>query len=213
MANYTMELRQVMELTPIFDFDYPIYDESYRPIFEGKFLNYFYFREIGTETIARFKHHLKTELQLKMPIYNKMYKACNLELRILDNYEIKESFEKTNTDNGTTTRNNNTNKTNINEIVNKALFSDTGRKRVDINDVDYVSNINKELNNATSNSDETQLENVTNLNNNTEKWVREMVGNIGVATDMDAITNYLDGLRNVDLLIFEELDNLFMQVW
>lgn len=194
MANYTLELRTLTNNNvEIFDFDYPIFDEKYRSVLEEKFINHFYFREIGFETISRFKHHLKSQLNLLMPIYNKMYNACNLELRILDNYEIKESFEKSSS----------ASRTGINESTNKKLFSDTGRKRVDINDIDYVSNIAKELDNNTSNIND----------DNNEKWVREMVGNIGVATDMDAIVNYLNGLRNVDLMLFDELDNLFMQVF
>lgn len=194
MANYTLELRELLENNVnIFDFDYPIFSESYRKTFEENFINYFYYREIGVETVARFKHNLKTQLNIIMPFYNKMYLSQNLEQRILDNYDVTETFERDVT--GKKIGNNDTNY--------KQLFSDTGRKRVDINNVDYVTNISKEINNSNSNVNE----------ENKEKWTRRMQGNIGVQTDADAIIKYESSLKNIDLMVFEELDSLFMQVF
>ena len=194
MANYTIELRTILENNVnIFDFNYPIFDESYRAKFEENFINHFYYREIGFETISRFKHHLKTELNILMPYYNKLYTSQGLEQRILDNYDVTETFE----------RNVTGSKTGINENSNKQLFSDTGRKRVDINDIDYVSTINKETNNTTSNVND----------ENNERWTRKMKGNIGVQTDADAIMKYESSLKNVDLLLFDELEKLFMQIF
>lgn len=194
MANYTIELRTIIENNVnIFDFNYPIFDESYRATLEDNFINHFYYREIGFETISRFKHHLKTELNILMPYYNKLYKSQGLEQRILDNYDVTETFE----------RNVTGSKTGVNENSNKQLFSDTGRKRVDINDIDYVSTINKETNNTTSNVND----------ENNERWSRTMKGNIGVQTDADAIMKYENSLKNVDLLLFEELEKLFMQIF
>lgn len=194
MANYTIELRTILENNVnIFDFNYPIFDESYRAKFEENFINHFYYREIGFETISRFKHHLKTELNILMPYYNKLYMSQGLEQRILDNYDVTETFE----------RNVTGSKTGVNENSNKQLFSDTGRKRVDINDIDYVSTINKETNNTTSNVND----------ENNERWSRTMKGNIGVQTDADAIMKYENSLKNVDILLFEELEKLFMQIF
>jgi len=189
-----MELSEILQNNVnIFDFDYPIFNENYRKTFEENFKNYFMFREIGVETVARFKHNLKTQLNILMPLYNKMYVSQNLEQRILDNYDVTETF----------TRDISANKTGENNTNNKQLFSDTGRKRVDINDIDYVSNINKEINNAT-----------TRVNDiNKETWTRKMQGNIGIQTDAIAVKAYEDSLKNIDMLIFEELDNLFMQVF
>ena len=193
MAMYTMELREILENHKIFDFYYPIFNEDYRLTFERKFMEHFYYREIGAETVARFKHNLREMLNLIMPYYNKMYLSQSLEQRILDNYDVTETFEKTSS----------TDKTGVSDTTNKELYSDTGRKRVDIDDVDYVSNISKNIGNNTSNVNE----------DNTEKWTRRMTGNIGVATDADSISKYEASLKNIDLMVFEELDILFMGVF
>lgn len=194
MATYTLELRTILESNVnIFDFNYPIFDESYRRVFEDKFKAHFYFREIGVETVGRFKFNLREMLNRIMPFYNKMYISQGLEQRILDNYDVTETFEKTSTGS----------RTGIAEATNKNMFSNTGKKRVDINDIDYVSNIAKEINNNTSNVND----------DNEEKWTRKMQGNIGVQTDADAIVKYEQSLRNIDDMVFEELEVLFMQVF
>ena len=69
--------------------------------------------------------------------------------------------------------------------------------------MDFVSNINKMVGDSSSTSKE----------DNTEKWTRKMKGNIGVATDADAVTSYEKALKNIDLLVFNELDILFMGVY
>lgn len=194
MATYTLELRTILESNVnIFDFNYPIFDEDYRRVFEDKFKAHFYFREIGVETVARFKFNLREMLNRIMPFYNKMYISQGLEQRILDNYDVTETFEKTSSGS----------RTGIAEATNKNMFSNTGKKRVDINDIDYVSNIAKEINNNTSNVND----------DNEEKWTRKMQGNIGVQTDADAIVKYEQSLRNIDDMVFEELEVLFMQVF
>lgn len=194
MATYTLELRTILESNVnIFDFNYPIFDEDYRRVFEDKFKAHFYFREIGVETVGRFKFNLREMLNRIMPYYNKMYISQGLEQRILDNYDVTETFEKTSSGS----------RTGIAEATNKNMFSNTGKKRVDINDIDYVSNIAKEINNNTSNVND----------DNEEKWTRKMQGNIGVQTDADAVMKYEQSLRNIDDMVFEELEVLFMQVF
>ena len=194
MAEYTIELRTLIDNNvDIFDFDYPLFDESYRETFEEHFINHFYFREIGAETVARFKHNLKESLNLIMPYWNKIYSSQSLDQRILDNYDVIEKYE----------RNLEGTHESKQDGTNKNLFTDTGRKRTDINNVDYVSSITKDI--AESNT--------SGKTGSKESWTRTMTGNIGVQTDASAVVAYEQSLRNVDLEVFEQLDNLFMQVF
>ena len=63
----------------IFDFDFPIYDESYRSVLETKILKRYYTREIGFETVALWKFWLNKRLNEIMPYYNQLYKSALLE--------------------------------------------------------------------------------------------------------------------------------------
>ena len=193
MAIYTLELREIVENYKIFDFYYPLFDEDYRLTFERKFIEHFYFREIGSETVARFKFNLMSTLNLIMPYYNKLYISQLSNVLNLNNYEVTETFEKSS--NGT--------RKGSSDVTNKNMFSDTGRKRVDINDIEYISNISKEENKTSSNVNDT----------NQEEWVRTMKGNIGVQTQADLIRIHENSLKNVDKMVFDELEILFMGVF
>ena len=79
MANYTIELYKLLESYgfELFDFEYSFYcdDEKVKKDFEQKFKDYYMFREIGQETVSRFKHQLKTLLNIKMPYYKQLYET------------------------------------------------------------------------------------------------------------------------------------------
>ena len=74
MSKYTTELRYILEdlaglkdsvgynsvatvineaRPKLFDFDYPIFDENYRPVLETKICKHFYTREIGAESLRK----------------------------------------------------------------------------------------------------------------------------------------------------------------
>lgn len=93
MANYTVELRTLVEGGHnIFDFHYPFYNEDKRREFEEKFIRHFYFREIGCETVDRFKLYLQDKMTLVFPYYNELFNAAEIEYNVLDNYNIKEEY-------------------------------------------------------------------------------------------------------------------------
>lgn len=193
MSQYTLTIKQIVENNVnIFDFEYPLEVLS-KEYFQEMFINHFYFREIGLETVGRFKFHLKEKLNLILPYYNKLLYSQSLEQRILDNYDVTETFKR----DVTSTNINNSSSENIN------LYSDTPKRKIDIESVDYVSNINK---------DKANLNNTTN-GNNKEVWERTMKGNIGVQTDADAIKKFEGSIRNILLEIFDELEVLFMGIY
>ena len=194
MERTTLTLGEIIENNVnIFDFDYPFYSEEYRPTFERHFIEHFYFDEIGQETISKFKQRLKIKFNLIMPYWNKIFLADNLEQRILDNYDVTETYTREIANNSTAT----------NESTNKNLQSDTPVTKTDLEQVDYFSNIVKDIGNNTSNVN----------NNSLENWSRRMQGNIGVQTDADAIIKYWQSLRQIEKEIFEQCSNLFMEVW
>ena len=59
----------------IFNFNYPIFDEAYRPELEEKILQHYYTQEIGLETVGLWKLKLRTKMREIMPFYNQLYKS------------------------------------------------------------------------------------------------------------------------------------------
>ena len=211
MEQYTITLGEIIENNVnIFDFDYPFFNEEHKPTFEKHFIDYFYFDEIGFETVAKFKKRLNIKFNLIMPYYNKIFLADNLEQRILDNYDVTETYERNVNNKIISTNSNNLNSTN--ESTNKNLFSENAiDKKEDFNNIDYFSNITKDIGTGESTSSATG-ENNTN-EENTESWTRKMTGNIGVQTDANSIIQYWQSLRKIELEIFQECEDLFMGVY
>lgn len=63
----------------LFNFEYPIFDEAYKPELETKIMNHFYTQEIGQETVGLFKQRLKTKMREIMPYYNQLYMSERLK--------------------------------------------------------------------------------------------------------------------------------------
>lgn len=210
MEKYTITLGEIIENDiNIFDFDYPFYNEERRKQFEQHFIEHFYFDEIGQETVARFKHRLKIKLNLIMPYWNKIFLADELEQRILDNYDVTETYEKEVIDNTTQTSNGTV--TSTNENTSKNLESDTPVTKTDLDNIDYFSNITKDIAKGKNDTTSNNTNNVQNTNK--ENWIRKIQGNYGVQTDANAIIQYWDSLRKIEQEIFNELNVLFMEVY
>lgn len=130
MSKYTTELRYICESyntdTPsdndnvediianaapkIFDFDYPIFDESYRLALESTILRHYYTREICCETVGRWKMFLRDRMILIMPKYNLMYKNLqDIQDKLLFTTDMTEDYKgngsntNTNTSSGNST--------------------------------------------------------------------------------------------------------------
>lgn len=73
----TTKLRDRVEnaRTQIFDFDYPIWEESERKNLETKIINHYLMEEIGLETYELWQHYLEVKLNDIMPYYVDKYNS------------------------------------------------------------------------------------------------------------------------------------------
>lgn len=99
MAQVTMELRALLEMTnfDLFDFDYKCDFPDWKETLERDIKAAYYFHEIGQETPDRFKHYFQATLQRIMPYYNDLYASTLLGDNPLINYRMTEETEGTTT--------------------------------------------------------------------------------------------------------------------
>lgn len=83
----------------IFNFPFPIFDETYRLPLERKILRHYYTREICEETVGLWKLRLSQKLNEIMPFYNQLYESELLEFNPLYdvNLNINHSLGKSGT--------------------------------------------------------------------------------------------------------------------
>ena len=137
----------------IFDFDYPIFNETYRTVLQDKIIRHYYMREIGCETFGMWQLMLCDKLNEIMPYYNQLYNSQLLEIEPLINNMSTSSTSETNTADHTFTGNNKlsingTDTTNVSESHN-SREEDTGNSQSTQTNTGTVKNDNMVTENNT----------------------------------------------------------------
>lgn len=211
----------------VFNFDFPIFDENYRNVLCTKILKHYYTREIGLETVGLWKLKLDTKLNEIMPYYNKMYESETFKYNPL--YDTDYTREHTLSKNGNDNRVDNLQdkQTDTRKIINNVdhnnieKYSDTPQGRLtDLLSGKYLTNATE--NNGTSNNTETHSGNlvtdktgtVENAYNSTDEYVENVVGKMNSSTSYSTIIKeYREALLNIDMMIIDELNELFFYLW
>lgn len=218
MAKYTMEIRTLVESGyDLFDFEYPIFDENYRGVLEQNIINHYYFREYDAETVAQFKHRLKTWFQLEMPYYNRLYETEHIITK--DDYMI-------NLDN-TTTRTNKVDQTSKNDstatgsntgkVTNnnngRTIFSDTPQAR--LQGEDYATSLTDTDDSGTTDStgNSEEIASTTGTLTTIEEYTEKFLGNASMRYNADIMEEWKSTWRNIDKMIIEELNQFFMNIY
>ena len=199
MAKYIITIKTLIDNN--FDFglqNYPIFNESYREILNNNILNYYYENEIGFETPALFKRYLNNQMTLIMGKYNPIYKAQEQLLEnLLDNVNLKEKY--------TRSTNNLTNSTSNSNSKNKNLFQDTPQGQLDFTELEnqqWATNYSM----ANSNIDDVS----ESTGEGQEVFERTITGNNGNKYSIEVFKELKNNFVNVDMLVIEDLQDLFM---
>ena len=208
MSKYTLELNQLINALDfnLFDFNYNLYDNDLKSAFEKKFIDHFYFYEIGLTPIARFKKALQIKLNDIFPYYQQLYQT---ELRTKDidfmlNKDLKEQYTRELTGNSSV----NQSSTSTSNDTSLNINNDTPQNKID--DLDqFMTSASKNTDNSTMNSSGTN----NAENNSTETYSLVSQGNIGVTSSAELLEKWRSVLINIDQLIFEECNDLFMLIY
>jgi hypothetical protein len=206
MAVYTMELADVLELDPTIESgilqEYPIFDEAHRATLNRKILNHFHNREIGQETISMFRLALKRKLDEIMPLYNQQYEISAIKFDQLETVRINN----TNTTNGTTASTSASNNESNSGAKSRAVASQFPQVALKEN-ADYATSAQDNISDTTATATATDT-NTVNQDGTSNNATTGFQGNAALM-----ILQYRQSLVNVDMMIIDELQNLFMLVW
>ena len=254
MSKYTTELRFILEtyagltesegndsvndiitqgLPKLFNFDFPIFDEAYREVLERKIVRHFYTREIGYETVGRWKMALENKLNEIMPYYNKLYNSELLNFNPLYTHNITKTGSRTDdkTENESTTGHHNItkghtgngNETNGTIGTQWELENDTPQGGLTgVEELNYLSGATKSTDNTTRTITRSESANDTDIGNkdgtrqgtarNVGEYLETVVGYEGKDAS-ELILKYRETFLNIDMMIIKELNPLFMCIW
>jgi hypothetical protein len=208
MSKNTIEINQLVNDLDfnLFDFEYNLYDNELKEVFEKKFIDHFYFYEIGLTPIARFKKALQIKLNDIYPYYKQLYQTelrCN-DIDFMLNKDLKESYTRELTGNSSV----NQSSTSTSNDTSLNINNDTPQNKID--DLDnYMTSASKNTDNSTMSSNGTN----SAENNSTEIYSLISQGNIGVTSSAELLEKWRNVLINIDQLIFEECNDLFMLIY
>lgn len=234
-ADFTVTLGQLIDSG--FDpglADYPIFDEEYRHPLNYKIIEHYWFREIGLETPGLFKRFLNRKMNEIMPMYNLLYKA-QLDIDVFNNLDVYETMDRDTTgdskncektDSTTDTSSDSESETTTHtttKATSRTLDSQTPQMQLSGRE-DYATG----LNDATSESEGWTTSNSTSHSTsdtdvkahsvgeskfaNTEDYVLHRAGLAGILK-ADAFARFRDAVLNIDMMVIEELHELFMGIY
>lgn len=239
MAKYTTQLRTIIEYnsTPgkpitdrikeaapkIFDFDFPMWLESYRETLEYKILLHYFSNEIGFETVGLWKLYLNQRLNEIMPYYNDVYLTTTDKFSSAYDMDVTETLKRTltgsdntstevngkNTDTTTTTAKDNTQQLNSNYPQaqvegnqNNLFYGTTGTNE------DATSN-SKTKNQGTNKTNSKSRGN----SKTTEQHTIQRKGITGSRTPWEIAQSYRNSIINIDVQVINALKDLFMMIY
>ena len=169
--------------------DYPIFDEAYRSILNQKIQEHFWFREFSADTPQRAIFYLNRKMREQMPQINKLYEA----LRDEDPFFVISETSGESTGTGTEKS------SSVGDA--KQIFSDTPQVQLIGGHDDYATTLTGNV--STANADATR--------NSTSSYVTRTKTQAG--TLVAAAEIWIGGVNNADLVLFDRLEPLFVQVW
>ena len=203
MAKYTTELGSIVKTGYDLGLDvYPIFDESYRAGLNAKIIEHYYFREIGLETAGLFKRFLNRKMNEIMPYYNQLYMSTLISFDPLATKNVTETLSRFQTATATT----DTASTGSN--TGQKVYSETPQGLLALEDVSaniYATTVDQDKSEGTAST------NAQSSNNANENQSRSQVGFDGVASEL--LLKYRQTFLNIDIMIIEDLQDLFMKIW
>ena len=204
MAKYTITIKSLIDNNFDFKMDsYPIFDENYRDTLNQNILYHYYENEIGFETASLFRFYLNQKLNEIMPYYNELYKVQKKlidENLLLNNVNLKEQLIGSNRTE--------TNSTSQSSNNGKSLFQDTPQGQISQTDIDnqtWATNLTLNKNEIADQSNAT--------GSGTNEYVKTIIGNNGGKFNIDVLNDIKNNLMNIDLIIINDLNDLFMQIF
>ena len=209
-------INEVIEgaIPKIFDFEFPLYDDSYRNVLCGKILRHYYTREIGAETVGLWKLWVGTRLNEIMPYYNQLYKSAMIEFNPMYDVDLTTKHERSN-DGVTNSKNNYVHDENGTDgNVTRDAFSETPQGSLDnVENMTYLTNARKISNEGTNTRNYNGNNNGETAITSFEDYTQTIVGKNGGASYSKRLKEFRETFLNIDMMIIDELSDLFINLW
>lgn len=215
---------------------YPIWDKAYRSALNDKIIDHFYFNEIGLETVALFAWEVRRKMAEVMPWYVKMWEAQELITDPLTDYGRRHHEERSlgREDEGkadeswgeTRGETSDTTTANTNSDSSRNVFQDTPMSMLPgdealVEGMEYATTVTLDssqgrFNGDVASSSSSDADGTRSTVTGDTRSERELTDweTVGYNTPQaELLDKYRKYYMNIDLLIIQELEPLFMGLW
>lgn len=211
--------------------------------FEQKIIDHYRFRQIGQETVGRWLHYFRTRIREIMPYYVQLYEFEAKWFNVddpLESYNLREEYSEEHTGSGTVSGTSSGTATVTGEAgrqntgTEKKTATQGNTKKFSNTPQGTITNLDNHLTEATvdngnASEDITRTEGVTENSSESSETSGTSAqtsedsgsvthtltrrGNIGVQPLGTEVKNIRDAFINIDLMVINELKDLFLQVY
>ena len=213
-------------------YEFYVDDEQVRKAFEEKFINHYYYREIGFESPFMFIHKLESHLKLNMPYWKQLYQT-ELESRginFLLNKDLKETFIReidtenqtsgTNTTQQNSTSSSSASQTGTSSNTHKESSINDGVAPVSLND-GYLTGTSSDTGDTTNTGTASSSDDIETTGTSSQTGNEKMVektdllsqGNIGITSSAQLLKEWREVLINMDKIIIDSCNDLFLKIY
>ena len=206
MATFTMVFKDVLDYDPTIKTEilasYPIFDEDHRDALNDKIINHFWNQEIGQETVSMFRLALTRKLNEIMPVMNQQYEISAVQFNQLETVRVhnvaQNSTNTTSTGGATSTSTSKAKSRAVAQELPQTMLAGTG---------DYATSAQDNI--SDTDADGSTTENATQEQAGTgDNLTSGFQGNAALM-----LLQQRQALVNVDMMIIDELKELFMLIW
>ena len=196
--------------------DFPIFDEQYRAELCKKILRHYYTREICCETVGRWKLFLSDKMKNIMPYYNQLYQSELLKIQPLVSVDKSVTHKGRGNETKTTNRNgtNGSSSTTNGSTDTWSYYSDTPQGGINgLDSNDYLTNATHNVGKDSTSSSlgSVTVDNETAKEKRHDSYVDKVLGYDGNQSEM--LLKFRETFLNIDMMIIDELKDLFFTLW
>ncbi|WAX06323.1 hypothetical protein QEJ63_gp13 [Bifidobacterium phage BD811P2] len=234
MADYTLTLGNLIDMG--FDTDeklhlsaqyYPIFDESYRAKLNEKVVAHYALREIGSETPQMFVFYLGRTMRERMDYFNQLYASAQKEFDPFITSDIKQSMDSTSINessgksSGTQSNESTAHSTSDTKADNSSMTFNSEFPQTRIDDFrkfatsasqtdstgDTHTSTSQDSTATASSASNTDYAHSSDKGNS----VSHTIGTSGSQSQL--LTDWRNTMLNIDMMVIDSLEDLFMGVW
>ena len=221
MSVFTMSLAEAIEKHGRDNIgldQYPVISETYRERINGLVIDQYLNREIGQETFSLFRHAMRRKMSQIMPTYNELYQTKTLIVDPLRTIDIKtltvsdtseqatSDTEYTGASSGDTSVTSGSTSRQVGSETPQVFLSDNGNYATSANDGRSDAVANTKASETANNSTDAE-------STRTGHDVMDSTTTGFQGSQADLILAFRQTIINIDMMIVNELESLFMGIW